>query len=142
MSAIIDELDAHRDAGSIDRAALVPGMYFAWCVNLQLIAASFEAAHERDMLRLRYRELTPAAFFLKTAHGRLSGDLLSEQGLAFANAHYVQYRADTAAQLYDAKDDWDTYDAVAPALTKAYYTFSEHSHTPQPARHWWQKWRS
>ncbi len=141
MSVIIDDLDAHIDAGSIDRAALVPGMYFAWCVNLQLIAAPFEAAHDRDVLRLRYRELTPAAFFLKTTHGRLSGDLLSERGQSFAAAHYGRYRADAARTLYDAKDDWHTYDSVAPALTKAYYAFSEGGHA-RAARHWWQKWRS
>ena len=24
-----------------------------------------------------------------------------------------------------AQDDWDTYDSIAPALTKAYYAFAE-----------------
>ncbi len=31
-------------------------------------------------------------------------------------------------KLYDAKDDWDTYDSIAPALTKAYYAFAEGGH--------------
>ena len=68
MTQLIDDLDASLESNggaaiSIDRAAMVPGMYLAWCVRLQLIAADFEARHERDILRLRYRELTPAAFF-------------------------------------------------------------------------------
>ena len=50
---IIDDIDLHIDAaGSIDRAALVPGMYFAWCVNLQLVAAT---------RRERRSDATPAA---------------------------------------------------------------------------------
>ncbi len=41
---IIDDIDLHiEEAGSIDRAALVPGMYLAWCVNLQLVAPKLEA---------------------------------------------------------------------------------------------------
>jgi hypothetical protein len=143
VSLLIDDLDGHSDAGSIDRAALVPGMYLAWCVNLQLLAKQFDVAHGREILRLRYRELTPAAFFLKAAHGRLTDDLLSQQGAAFAGSHYAQYRTQAAPRLYDAKDDWDTYDSIAPALTKAYYAFTGDGHNPaQPGKHWWQKWRS
>lgn len=139
----IDDIDLHiAEAGSIDRAALVPGMYLAWCVNLQLVAPKLEASFGRDVLRLRYRELTPAAFFLKVAHGRLTDDLLSEQGRSFAAHHYAQFRRDTAATLYDAKDDWGTYDSIAPALTKAYYAFAEGGHrSARPAKHWWQGWR-
>jgi hypothetical protein len=143
VSLIIDDLDGHADAGSIDRAALVPGMYLAWCVSLQLLSAPFEAAHGREILRMRYRELTPAAFFLKAAHGRLTDDVLSPQGCHFAEHHYADYRASVVPKLYDAKDDWDTYDSIAPALTKAYYASAEGGHKPaQSGRHWWQKWRS
>ena len=143
MTTIIDDLDAHlAAAGSIDRAALVPGMYFAWCVNLQLISRQFDAAHGREILRLRYRELTPAAFFLKTAHGRLTEADLSEQGALFARQHYPRFRADVSATLYGAKDDWDTYDSISPALTKAYYAFADGGRKPERTRHWWQRGRS
>ncbi len=140
---LIDDIDLHiEEAGSIDRAALVPGMYLAWCVNLQLVAPKLETSFGRDVLRLKYRELTPAAFFLKVAHGRLTEDLLSEQGSAFAAQHYAQFRNDTAASLYDAKDDWGTYDSIAPALTKAYYAFAEGGHrSARPAKHWWRGFR-
>jgi hypothetical protein len=139
---LIDDIDLHiGEAGSIDRAALVPGMYLAWCVNLQLVAPQLEASFAREVLRLKYRELTPAAFFLKVGHGRLTDDLLSEQGNAFAAHHYAQFRNDAAASLYDAKDDWVTYDSIAPALTKAYYAFAESGHaSARSAKHWWQGW--
>jgi len=140
---IIDDIDAHIGAaGSIDRAALVPGMYFAWCVNLQLLAPQFEAAHEREALRLRYRELTPAAFFLKATGGRISDDMLTERGSRFAAHHYAVYRDEAVLTLYGAKDDWGTYDSISPALTKAYYTLADGGHTvSKTGRHWWQGWR-
>ena len=143
MSHAIDDIDAHIGAaGSIDRAAHVPGIYLAWCVNLQLISAQFDNAHEREILRVRYRELSPAAFFLKATGGHLNAEMLSEQGCAFTAHYYATYRAEHAAALYAAKDDWDTYASIAPALTKAYYAFLEgdakrHRHD----KHWWQVWR-
>ena len=73
---------------------MVPGMYLAWCVNLQLVAPKLRSAFGREVLRLRYRELTPAAFFLKVDAAAASTDeLLSEQGSAFAAHHYAQYRS-------------------------------------------------
>ena len=143
MSRAIDDIDAHIEAaGSLDRAAHVPGMYLAWCVNLQLISAQFDAAHEREILRVRYRELSPAAFFLKATGGHLTADMLSEQGCAFTAHYYATYRAETAATLYAAEDDWDTYASIAPALTKAYYAFLDIGGRRNRAdRHWWQVWR-
>ena len=134
---LIDDLEG---AVSIDRAAMVPGMYLAWCVNLQLVSAPFEAAHGREVLRLRYRELTPAAFFLKSTGGRLTQDLLSERGARFAEHQYAVYRSENRALLLAAKDDWDTYDAIAPDLTKAYYAFGDGGEKKQ-GKHWWNAWR-
>ncbi|HEY6598789.1 MAG TPA: hypothetical protein VIZ30_05735 [Pseudomonadales bacterium] len=135
--SLIDDL---AGAPQIDRAAMVPGMYFAWCANLQLVAAAFEAAHGRELLRLRYRELTPAAFFLKTTGGQLTEDLLSEQGAHFAAHQYAVYRSENRTMLLAAKDDWDTYDAIAPDLTKAYYAFSGGGEKKR-GKHWWNAWR-
>jgi hypothetical protein len=135
--SLIDDL---AGAASIDRAAMVPGMYLAWCVNLQLVAAPFEAAHGRDVLRLRYRELTPAAFFLKTTGGHLTQDLLSERGARFAEHHYAAYRGENRTMLLAAKDDWETYDAIAPDLTQAYYAFGDGSKKKRGG-HWWNAWR-
>ena len=55
------------------------------------------------MLRLRYRELTPAAFFLKTTGGRLTQDLLSEHGARFAEHQYAVYRSENRAMLLGGK---------------------------------------
>ena len=139
---IIDDIEAHMDAaGAIERAAMVPGMFFAWCVNLQLVSNAFTAEFERETLRLRYRDWSPAAFFLKTTGGRLDDEQLSERGRLFTEHHYAKYRNDHTS-LYQAQDDWDTYDAIAGGLTKAYYAFADGGHKVAHAgRHWWQVWR-
>jgi hypothetical protein len=139
---IIDDIDTHMGAaGTIERAAMVPGMFFAWCVNLQLVSNEFTTEFEREMLRLRYRDMSPAAFFLKATGGRIGEEQLSERGRLFAQHHYATYR-DEHGSLYDAKDDWDTYDAIAAGLTKAYYAFADGGHKVVNAgRHWWQVWR-
>jgi hypothetical protein len=148
MNDVIDDIDHHLGAaGTIERAAMVPGTYLAWCVNLQLLSIEFQHEFERDTLRLRYRELTPAAFFIKTTGGRLLASQLSKRGRLFAAHHYPRYSAevtegDGRAPLYGADDDWNTYDAIAPALTKAYYDFADAGHKlAASGKHWWQVWR-
>jgi hypothetical protein len=143
MTQIIDDIDTHMGAaGAIERAALVPGMYLAWCVNLQLVSQAFTEGFEREMLRVRYRDLSPGAFFVKATGGSLTAAQLSERGQLFAQHYYATYRAGVVPALYDAKDDWDTYDTIAPSLTKAYYAFADGGHkVAQSGRHWWQVWR-
>jgi len=143
MTFMIDDIDAHMGvAQAIERAALVPGMYLAWCVNLQLVSIDFAEDFERETLQLRYRDLSPGAFFVKTTGGRLTDDQLSERGRLFAEHYYRIYRAHVVPSLYDSKDAWDTYDAIAPTLTKAYYAFADDGHkVAHPGRHWWQVWR-
>jgi len=146
----LDELDRHLpEAGSIERAAIVPGVFLAWCANLDLLDPQFVAAHEREMLRVRMRDFTPAEFFVKTAGHRLGLELLSESGRRFAIDHYPGYPAEFAnalgidvERIYTAKDGWDTYDLVAKPLTAAYYAFARAGHKPHAERkHWWQLWR-
>jgi hypothetical protein len=145
MSQVIDDIDAHMAvAGAIERAALIPGMYLAWCVNLQLVSATFTQAAERDMLQVRYRDVSPGAFFIKTTGGTLRSEMLSERGRLFAQHYYATYCAQALTDaVYDAKDDWSTYDSIAPALTKAYYAFADDGHkvAAGSGKQWWQVWR-
>jgi hypothetical protein len=148
MTHYVDDIDEHMAAaGTIERAALVPGMFLAWCVNLQLVSAEFTAAFERDLLRVRYRDMTPGAFFIKVTGGRLDTAVLSQRGRLFAEHYYSTYREQTsggagATALYDANDDWDTYDSIAPELTRAYYAFADAGHKlARTDKQWWQVWR-
>jgi hypothetical protein len=150
VSEVIDDIDNHLTiAGSIDRAAVVPGVFFAWCANLNLLAKVVVDEFEREILRLRYRDVKPGEFFLKVTAGRFGAELLTERGRLFAQDHYADYPAEfvgalhvAADRIYDAPDSWDTYDAVAKRLTAAYYAFADAGHKPHRARrHWWQIWR-
>ena len=71
---------AHR-RGGLDRPRRAGAGHVSRVVRQPAVArADVRRGVRREILRLRYRELTPAAFFLKAAHGRLTDDLLSEQG--------------------------------------------------------------
>jgi len=148
--SVVDDIGAHMArARSIERAAVLPGIYFAWCANLNLIDRGFAVEHERELLRLRMRDLTPGEFFVKSTGGSLAIEYLSERGRLFTEDHYADYPAEFAAALgvspdavYDVKDNWDSYDAVAKRLTAAYYAFADAGHKPHAKRrHWWQVWR-
>jgi len=147
---LIDDIGVHlARAGSIERAAVLPGVYFAWCANLALLDRTFASQHERELVRLRMRDMTPGEFFVKTTGGNLREADLSERGRLFADDHYADYPREFAealgvreADVYDAKDSWDTYDPVAKRLTAAYYAFADAGHKPHAKRrHWWQVWR-
>jgi len=146
----LDDLDRHlAEAGSIDRAAVVPGVFLAWCANLDLLDRAFANAHAREIVRVRMRDMTPGEFFVKTAGHRLGLEHLGESGRRFAVDHYPDYPAEFAnavgvarEAIYGAKDGWDTYDRVAKPLTAAYYAFARAGHKPHAERkHWWQIWR-
>jgi hypothetical protein len=120
---VLDDLDRHmKAAGSLERAAVPLGMYLAWCANLQLISGWFQQEHEIALLRLRYRELTPAEFLTATTDGALEFSQLSPGGQAFSRAYYDGYlddcRAVFGADPYSIRDDWAHYDQIAPVLTR------------------------
>jgi hypothetical protein len=151
-SEIIDDVGRHiRESVPLEKATVPLGVYFSWCVNLQLIHPDFAAAHESEVLRVRMRELTPGEFFVRAAGGSISADQLNERGRLFTQMFYPgyleAYREALALEresLFEAEDGWNTYDAVAPTLTKCYYAFADAGHKPprEDRKHWWQRWRS
>jgi len=144
---ILDDLEAHLEAaGSLERAAVPLGMYLAWCANLQLVSGQFQVAHEGVILRLRYRELTPAEFFTATTGGTLALDALSPGGQAFSQAYYPDFPADLrrlfGSDPYSVQDDWPHYDQIAAVLTRHYMAWKDRGRTRASGRRgWWRRWR-
>ena len=141
---LVDDLDHHlAEAGSIERAAVPMAMYLAWCANLQLLDADFQRSHEAPLLRLRYREISPAEFLTTTCGGSLSTSVFNAQGRRFTQACYADYLGDfrgiTNGEPYSAADDWGTYDAIAAVLTRRLMTGDEPG--TSRGRKWWQLWR-
>lgn len=151
---VLDDLDRHLPAaGSLDRAAVLPGMYLAWCVNLQLISGRFQQEHESALLRLRYRELTPAEFFTATTGGSLEYAHLSPGGQAFSRAYHPGYVEDCrrlfGTNPYGAKDDWAHYDQIAAVVTRRYMDWRDRARSGHRqeslgtgVRRWWRRWRN
>ena len=153
---VIDDIGEHIAANvPLEKAAVPLGVYFSWCANLQLIHPDFAADHETDVLRLRMREHKPGEFFIRTTGGRISADQLNERGRLFAESYYPGYLQAygelvglNADHLFDAEDSWDTYDRVAPWLTRHYYAFADAGHkvkgvsmSANGRKRWWQVWR-
>ena len=139
-----DDLDNHLPAaGSIDRAAVPLGMYLAWCANLGLLSTAFQQAHERLVLRLRYREITGSELLVAGCGGSLTSDVLSEAGCAFTRTYLSGFLADCRAvfgeDVYGVQDDWSQYDRIAPVLTKKYMT--GRADPVDSGKRWWQIWR-
>lgn len=154
---MIDDLDRHlAAAGSLDRAAKPPGMFLAWCGNLQLLSVAFQQAHESALLRLRFRDMSPAEFFTSSTGGSIDPADLSADGRAFADAYYPAYLDDLealfGADIYGIEDDWAHYDRIAAVLTRHFMAWKGASEPEREAvfgareagkgRKWWRRWRS
>ena len=122
---IIDEVGRHLrpegDGVSFERAAAIPGMFLAWCVNMGLISDELARDEERVIVRLKYREITGGEFLVSACGGTLDARKLSASGLEFASAHYAAFET-AAREMIEAPidDKWANYDKVAPWLTKRY----------------------
>jgi hypothetical protein len=143
------------EAGSLARAAVPLGMYLAWCANLQLISGRFQRDHEGVLLRLRYRELSPAEFLTATTSGALELSQLSPSGVAFSSAYYHRYMDDFRSTFpndpYSVRDDWPHYDQIAAVLTRHFMAWkdggrSKKLHPPRNGERqgrrgkWWRRW--
>jgi hypothetical protein len=145
--AVFDDIDRHMTgAGSIDRAAGPLGVYLAWCANLGLLAEAFATAHERELVRLKMRDMRPGEFLIRAAAGTLRFADLNEVGSEFTRRYYQRYVGDYAEALevapeaiYEQADTWENYDRVAPGLTRQLYRPADHE------RSWMgvlmQRWR-
>ncbi len=144
MPDVVDSLDEHiAVAGSIDRAALLPGMYLGWCVRLSLVTKAFKAAHQTAALRLNYGEGSGVELLVGCG-GSLRYDWLSNEGQAFTRHYYPQYTTDWeqvfGVDRYAVEDNWSNYEQLAPVLTRALYAYTDQSKSPKGLSRWkfWQ----
>ena len=148
---LYDDIDRHVAlAGGIDRAATPIGMYLAWCVNLSLVSEELLATADREVLRVKLREITGAELLIKGCHGRLSSEHLTPAGRDFTTRRYPEYLAEYARtfavapdEIYGVANTWDNYDRVAPRLTRWLLGDPpDRSHDAHERRRWWQRFLS
>ena len=119
---VIDDIGRRvAEAGSIERAAAVPGLFVAWCVNLGLISEAVARDQARAVVRLKVREIGGSEFLVAACGGVLDDRVLSPAGIDFARRHYEAFEAFARAELpHPVEDKWSHYDQVAPWLTARY----------------------
>jgi len=131
-------------AGSIDRAALLPGMYLGWCARLNLVTPAFQAEHETPVLRLNYGEGSGVELLVGCG-GDLLYDWLTAKGQMFTQHYYPQYATDWervfGADRYSVEDNWANYEQLAPVLTAALYAYTSQSHATKHSNRWKDRWK-
>ena len=136
-----DEVGTHlREAGSIDRAAAPLGIYLAWCVNHGLISKELMNLKSPNTVAVKLREITGSQLLVAGCGGILESRWFNNQGNHFCSLYYPRYIPDFksvfGADIYDVKDDWSSYDLIAPLLTKHLYDRNFDS----SRKRWWKLW--
>jgi|TARA_B100000315_G_C14572893_1_gene586483 hypothetical protein len=141
VTDVYDSLDHHlKGAGSFERAAVPPGIYLAWCINMGLESRMLHERDQQAVLRVRYRELKGSEFLVSVCGGVLDASLLSDAGRRFTRTHYQAYLDALQALapdecVYDYDDDWALYERMASFLTRQYMGGGSQK------RRWWRFWR-
>ena len=112
------------------------GMFVGWAMLNGLEGEIHTGDFPDDVAKLRRRELTPGAWFIRACDAKFTDEDLSEEGNAFAQAYYANdtglmtgtasYLADyefafrVVDSLYRVPDCWETYDRIAPTISKRF----------------------
>lgn len=113
-------------------AATHIGLFAAWCVARDLHRADGDADAKRLIEALRRRELTPGAFIVELDE-KLTDDLLSEEGNAFAGTYYDGDEPsylddyvdvfDEVDDIYAVPDTWDSLERIGAVLDRRLAAF-------------------
>ena len=140
---VVDDINRHLDsAGEFDRAALIPGMYLAWCVRLGLLDRRFAEQQAQAILRLHYNDGSCIEMLVTACGGTLKYAHLNDRGVAFTRDYYPQFLKDWRAvfgeDIYGVKDSWENYGKIAAVLTKALH--GKGSDAKHRRRKTWRFW--
>jgi len=144
VSDVVDDINQHLvAAGEFDRAALIPGMYLAWCARLNLLDRSFAEQHAQSILRLHYNDGSCIEMLVTACGGTLKYSQLNKQGAVFTRGYYADYLANWRAtfgdDIYGVQDSWENYGKIAAVLTKALHAGGKRGE--QTRRKTWRFWK-
>lgn len=104
------------------------GVFAAWLANHHLLADPARDEWVAELTALHDRTSPPSALREPT-HGRLTSEMLTPEGAAFASAYYAPeygYARDwqrvfgRQADTYDVPDTWESYGRMEPVLDERY----------------------
>jgi hypothetical protein len=100
------------------------GMFLAWAVLAGMGSEFLLAELAPDAVALLHtRQITPGRFLIDVCDEKFVDDLLNDDGNAFAKIYYLSelHMADyskaiggAVESLYEAADDWTTFDTLKP----------------------------
>ena len=137
ITLVVDSIDRHLAAAdSIESAAVIPGIFIAWCVNMGLVNPAEFVNVERSVVRLKYREITGGEFLVAALSGELHEEHLSERGIIFARRWYEAFLEEANVRLGETPEPkWASYEQMAPWLTERLLGRTS------GRRKWWRFWR-
>lgn len=124
-------LNFETDRLDNDAGATHIGMFMAWMVLHELVAAWHHEQHGELLRKLRGRQLSPGDFVLDLMDGKLLADDLSPLGNRFAGWYYEPHYYSDYEEVFgiggDLPDDfcsvpttWDSFDRLAPRLDERF----------------------
>ena len=113
------------------------GLFLGWIIDAGLYREEFADDFAKEIRRFKARKLTGPRVY-RAADGVFADDMLSEEGLAFAQAYFEfekgkyikDYEKLLSAKLpsmYHVPDTWETYDALKPQIDKRYAAWQKKS---------------
>lgn len=108
------------------------GFYLTWAAERELVSDFFREESAAALQQVGSREKSPI-YLLEIWDGKLTDDMLSEEGNAYSQAYYqlddlaqgyfVDYNSvfpDSGAGPYHVKPSWDNYDRIKPVLDRRF----------------------
>ena len=136
ITLVVDSIDRHLVEGnSIESAAVIPGIFIAWCVNMGLVNPAEFVDVERAVVRLKYREITGGEFLVAALGGELREEHLSNNGVMFARRWYAPFLEEASVRLGEMPEpQWSTYEQMSPWLTERLLS------RKSGRKKWWRFW--
>ncbi|WP_300481581.1 hypothetical protein [Shewanella sp.] len=119
----------------IEAGATHIGMFVVWCLLNNLAGDLHIVEFSDDLEKLKNREETPGQWFIRNCDEKFTDEDLSPIGNKFAeyfyasdDAPYLDIYEHTVGQhvshLYAVPDNWETYDKLAPEISRAFNQWS------------------
>lgn len=120
----------------MEAGATHTGMFVAWALLSGLGGELHTEEFPDDLEKLRRREITPGANFLRVCDGKFTDEDLNEIGNRFAADYfdlstgeyledYEEILGDDVEEIYRVADTWENYDLLKPVLDERFRDWRE-----------------
>ena len=103
------------------------------------------------LAELKSRRLSPGAFLIKACDEKFTDEDLSDEGNAFTLTYfdlqtgkyihdYEKALLPKGLSLYHAPDTWESYDKLAPIISRRYQNWKRHGSVEDTPKPWWRFW--